>query len=166
LTLGTRRAYLRDNPVPDQGTIVLYALSTLAQTCAALAAFVGAVGLYRLQVLREQQRSIIDEIHVIIGIARTTADLLLAEAQRRAPDHPRVVELMAEYRRLPDRLTWSRGTLVVFESWNLVLIGVALVGFNHVQVLATWPLTSSAIWLAALGTVSVTGYAVYAWTRG
>src|SRR5437762_538043 len=32
--------------VPDQGTIVLYVLSTLAQTCAALAAFVGVVGVY------------------------------------------------------------------------------------------------------------------------
>jgi hypothetical protein len=35
---------------------VLYALSTLAQTCAALAAFVGAIGLFLLQSLREQQR--------------------------------------------------------------------------------------------------------------
>lgn len=34
---------------------VLYALSTLAQTCAALAAFVGAVGVFRLQVLRAGQ---------------------------------------------------------------------------------------------------------------
>ena len=35
---------------------VLYALSTLAQTCAALAAFVGAVGIFRLQILREQRK--------------------------------------------------------------------------------------------------------------
>jgi len=32
--------------VTDAETILLYALSTLAQTCAALAAFVGAVGIY------------------------------------------------------------------------------------------------------------------------
>ena len=32
---------------------VLYELSTLAQTCAALAAFVGAVGIFRLQALRD-----------------------------------------------------------------------------------------------------------------
>ena len=37
--------------VTDPQTTILYALSTLAQTCAALAAFVGAVGLYRLQSL-------------------------------------------------------------------------------------------------------------------
>src|SRR5439155_2726035 len=36
---------------------VLYALSTLAQTCAALAAFVGAVGLFRLQLLRADQNT-------------------------------------------------------------------------------------------------------------
>jgi hypothetical protein len=32
---------------------VLYGLSALAQTCAALAAFVGAVGIFRLQALRD-----------------------------------------------------------------------------------------------------------------
>lgn len=37
-------------------TTLLYTLSTLAQTCAALAAFVGAVGLFRLQILREQRK--------------------------------------------------------------------------------------------------------------
>jgi len=30
-------------------TTLLYALSTLAQTCATLVAFIGALGLYRLQ---------------------------------------------------------------------------------------------------------------------
>src|SRR5229473_6771625 len=39
-------------------TTVLYTLSTLAQTCAALAAFVGAVGVFRLQILREQRREV------------------------------------------------------------------------------------------------------------
>jgi len=33
----------------DQTTTVLYTLTTLAQSCAALAAFVGAVGVFRLQ---------------------------------------------------------------------------------------------------------------------
>jgi hypothetical protein len=37
-------------------TTVLYALSTVAQTCAALAALVGAIGLFRLQILREQRK--------------------------------------------------------------------------------------------------------------
>src|SRR5262252_8280144 len=45
--------------VPREGMddqVVLYALSTLAQTCAALAAFVGAIGLFRLQSLRDGER--------------------------------------------------------------------------------------------------------------
>jgi hypothetical protein len=32
-------------------TTILYALSTLAQTCAALAVFIGVVGIYKLQSL-------------------------------------------------------------------------------------------------------------------
>jgi hypothetical protein len=53
-----RRA-LRPKVVMDSTTTtVLYALSTIAQTCAALAAFVGAVGLYRLGQLSEQRNSV------------------------------------------------------------------------------------------------------------
>lgn len=48
----------------DAETTALYALSTLAQTCAALAAFVGAVGLYRLGQLAEQQKRAENELRV------------------------------------------------------------------------------------------------------
>lgn len=37
----------------DPQTTVLYVLTTLAQSCAALAALVGAVGVFRIQMLRE-----------------------------------------------------------------------------------------------------------------
>jgi len=53
--------------VNDAQTIILYALSTLAQTCAALAAFVGAVGLFRLQSLRDQRRDARRELQVLAG---------------------------------------------------------------------------------------------------
>src|SRR5207244_1941440 len=43
--------------VSNADTTLLYILSTLAQTCAALAAFVGAVGLFRLQVLLGRHRA-------------------------------------------------------------------------------------------------------------
>src|SRR5436309_9523451 len=46
----------------DAETTVLYALSTLAQTCAALAAFVGAVGVFRLQVLATRRRQLEDDL--------------------------------------------------------------------------------------------------------
>lgn len=38
--------------------VLLYALSTLAQTCAALAAFDGALGLYRLQSLVSKHQDV------------------------------------------------------------------------------------------------------------
>src|SRR5262245_35984944 len=53
--------------VPREGMdsqAVLYALSTLAQTCAALVAFVGAVGIYRLGQLAEQQKRADAELRV------------------------------------------------------------------------------------------------------
>lgn len=43
-------------------TVLLYALSTLAQTCAALAAFIGAIGLYRLQSLKDRRTGFFNEI--------------------------------------------------------------------------------------------------------
>jgi len=43
-------------------TTVLYALSTIAQTCAALAAFVGAVGVFRLQSLLTSRERIEETI--------------------------------------------------------------------------------------------------------
>jgi hypothetical protein len=43
-------------------TTVLYVLTTLAQSCGALAAFVGAVGVFRLQMLREQRKGVEREL--------------------------------------------------------------------------------------------------------
>jgi len=42
-----------DDPSPTAVNSVLYALTTIAQTCAALAALVGALALYRLQAMRD-----------------------------------------------------------------------------------------------------------------
>jgi len=53
-------------------TTLLYLLSTLAQTCAALAAFVGAIGLYRLQSLRDRRRDLLREISDTLGYPPTS----------------------------------------------------------------------------------------------
>ena len=50
-------------------TTVLYALSTLAQTCAAVAAFVGAIGLFRIQALREGRQSAERNCRSVMGRA-------------------------------------------------------------------------------------------------
>jgi len=158
---------------------VLYALSTLAQTCAALAAFVGAVGLFRLQVLRasldtteRNLRGLASQAHLV---SRDVAALLpvgeiannvtnadpkqggFVAAARRALD---------DWRAFPRTIQRSRNGLMVFETWNLLVIGVSLVGFNYVPLLVSSPWTFWALWAAAVGTVGVTGYCVYAWTRG
>ena len=165
----------------DQGTIVLYVLSTLAQTAAALAGFVGAVGIFRLQVIRDRRRESEEDMrrlvahpavygpevaermpleHIVDRIEQAVvqADIPLASLASRK---------LETWRGLRDRLTRSTQGLVVFEAWNLVVIGASLVGFNYVPALATSSLlTFWALWVAALGTVAVTGYCVFAWTRG
>jgi hypothetical protein len=158
----------------------LYALSTLAQTCAALAAFVGAVGIFRLQVLREQHREAERELRQFVSQAGVTFDMGLtptktvlerldATVKKFGPEKPTVkpaVEGRAVWETFKARMVVSRRAIVFFEAWNLLVIGLALVGFNYVPALAASPVTFWAIWLTALGTVGVTGYAVYAWTRG
>jgi hypothetical protein len=66
----------------DEKTILLYALSTLAQTCAALAAFVGAVGLYRLQSLRGRQHDLLRQISTGVRGTAANPEVILAEAAR------------------------------------------------------------------------------------
>jgi hypothetical protein len=161
-------------------TVILYTLSTFAQTCAALAAFVGALGLYKLQSLSDRRRDVEDELRILAGrLTAREADriphrevLLIVEAKQKEAgkeNDVNVVEaadLHRERAALTPLLARSSRALLAFETWNLVVIGLALVGFNYVSALAVCPVTFWAIWVAALGTVGVTGYAVYTWTRG
>jgi hypothetical protein len=144
---------------------VLYALSTLAQTCAALAAFVGAVGIFRLQNLTTRQHDVYDDlIAVFRDPDRMTRQQFLDTARKYT--EPRVQEQVTALDTLQCRFRSSRKGLILFEAWNLLLIGASLVGFNYVPCLMSSPLTSWSLWAAAVGTVGVTGYCVYAWTRG
>lgn len=143
---------------------VLYALSTLAQTCAALAAFVGAVGVFLLQTLTYRQRDVYDNlIAVFRSPDRMTRQQFLDRA--RGYNEPRVQEQVTALDTLRCRVRSSRKGLIVFEGWNLLVIGASLVGFNYVPLLISWPWTFWALWATAIGTVGVTGYCVYAWTR-
>jgi hypothetical protein len=147
-------------------TVILYALSTLAQTCAALAAFVGAVGLYRLQALRDRRRDLLRDILDNLGHRSSTEEAVLVEARRHASDRPQLAELLQEAEQIPGRLRHSRGSLVAFEAWNLVVIGATLVGFNYVSPLVSCTaLAFWALWVAAAGTVIVTCYCVLVWTK-
>ena len=66
-------------------TDLLYALSTLAQTCAALAAFIGAIGLYQIQALRNRHLSAFHDISATQGHPTMSSDDLLRKA-RNGPD--------------------------------------------------------------------------------
>jgi hypothetical protein len=163
--------------VSDDKTILLYALSTLAQSCAALAAFVGAVGLFRLQSLRDQHRDAERELHVLAGrlTGREQDRIPLEEVLgivksgsgrgTNDPNVPAARKLHAEWTTFPSRRRDSSRALMLFEVWNLLVIGVALVGFNHVTALAVCPWTLRALWPVALGTIAVTIYCVFAWTK-
>jgi hypothetical protein len=171
--------------VTDAQTTVLYALSTLAQTCAALAAFVGAVGVFRLQLMREVQRTAERDLRGLVGGAH-----LLQEAHFRHMDeiiqsvetarghavpegytHPfweatqAAGRALDDWRALAPHLIRSRRWLVIFETWNLLVIGAALVGFNHVPALAACPWTLPAVWPIAMVTVVITFWSVFVWTK-
>jgi hypothetical protein len=153
--------------VSDEKTILLYALSTLAQTCAALAAFVGAVGLFRLQSLRDRRRDLMGDIVRSMGHRPAPEEAVLVEARRQAPDRPGVAAFIQEWEPIPGRLRQSRWSLMVFEVWNLLVIGATLVGFNYVSALVSRPaLAFWVLWVAVVGTVGVTVYCVFVWTEG
>jgi hypothetical protein len=125
---------------PDLGTMtnakttLLYGLSTLAQTCAALAAFVGTVALYKLQSLRDQHRDTERELRVLAGrlTGRETDRLpvfVIVEAAVSKTDRNALAAraLHDEWATFRPRVRRSSGALGLFEAWNLLVIGVALV---------------------------------------
>ncbi len=156
-------------------TVVLYALSTIAQTCAALAALVGALALYRLQGLRDdrvaQERAIREfmlpymggredsfrkRFDTVLQIARNnvrTADVRTAE--------PGLPEALADWDAFDARYAGAVRWLVAFEAWNLVAILASLLGFACASWLASrWSLFAGLLIVCSLGTVLVTGGAL------
>jgi hypothetical protein len=59
---------------------IVYALSTLAQTCAALATFIGAVGLYRLQSLQQTRSALFHDTRAVFRHSPLTYDQIFARA--------------------------------------------------------------------------------------
>jgi len=151
--------------VSDEKTILLYALSTLAQTCAALAAFVGAVGLYRLQSLHNRRRDLLRHIWESLGDLPAPEEDVLTEARRHMANRPALAAMVRDVEPIPKHLQQSRQWLMALEAWNLLVIGATLVGFNYVSGLASSAWTSGALWLTAVGTVAVTGLCVFVWTK-
>jgi hypothetical protein len=160
-----------EGEVNDQA--ILYALSTLAQTAAALAAFVGAVGLFRLQILRDPQRAAEFEFlarvrevtghethNIPIAAVLTMADGLhesLTEGRRRVGEGRRLWQEVAPQ---------MRGTIYAlagFEGWILFVILISLGGLAHVPGLVRWTWSCAALWAIAIVTVIITGGALSVW---
>jgi len=156
---------------------VLYALSTLAQTCAALAAFVGAIGLFLLQSIREQQRSseqamrvslvdVYSNYHEVVYVLSLSVVLKQVEQVRREPDRAgttrakRIEDAFRTWNGFAPRIRKTSIALAVFEGWNLVVILISLGGFAHIPVLTCSPWTSPLLWLVAAITVVVSGVVV------
>lgn len=160
--------------------VLLYALSTLAQTCAALAAFVGAVGVFRLQLLRDQRKEVERGLRLLTDALGTVGrDVMLVpmwaiqrgieEGRKKHGESGQIVQaVLREQGRWEGFVTHvrrSRRALIIFEAWNLIVIGAALAGFSMIE-----PLTGACWvpWLfavASVGTVTVTLVCVVVWTQ-
>lgn len=155
---------------------VLYALSTIAQTCAALAAFVGAMGIFRLQRLHDERAKLetaIREVRFELGghdtSLRTHSMTRVVEWFHARDKRDQTVEAILPsveaWCAIPSRLGRSRCWLIIFETWNVAVIGATLVGFNHVTALTCGPLTTPLLWVITLGTAAITLVCVTVWTE-
>ena len=146
-------------------TTILYALSTLAQTCAALAALIGAVGLYRLQSLRQTLDDLYDDIYVRLARPTITHDEVLARARQQSADDPVIADLRRRFDALTPVIRRSRRGLYIFELWQLAAILISLVGFLYLDDLEHWRYTSGGLLVLTLGSVITPGYCALAWFR-
>jgi len=167
-------------PEVTDPTTVLYVLTTLAQSCAALAAFVGAVGVFRLQMLRDDHDAAAENLRRVALASRLvmqdTAPWLpierieqeLEKERSKAPTNANAlvaVRALDHWRALAPRQDRTRLALIVLEGWNLVVIGMSLIGFNYVPILARAPWFSWALLVVATGTVLVPLWCVWVWTK-
>lgn len=160
-------------------TTLLYALSTLAQTCAALVALVGALGLYRLKSLEERGQEaernlrgvlsfressphsmsqilatsqIIERARTLVRRYREARDPGIGEdITKQLEDHLRRWDSVGPDQRRTGRL------LILFGGWNLGAILLALLGFNFLPYLKDRWWASWILGVTATGAVLVTG---------
>jgi hypothetical protein len=146
---------------------VFYALSMLAQTCAALAAFVGAVGVYRLQSLKDKRRGLLQSIYARRGNPTEAVEIFVAQAAEyaKAQNDHELQDLLTRYGQVAPTIQRNVSALCLFEAWNLFVILISLAGFAHTHRLVGSWWTPRALWCIAVITVIVTGYGVVVWLK-
>ncbi len=155
---------IEDRAVPLDADILFYALSTLAQVAAALAALIGFFGLWQLDRLREQQRRREEIQHDIERDMmnfrrRQLADSAASDLSMiRGEPAPSRLTFPDEQRRLEQRLTTNRRYQELFQSeqrrlrralWRfllatLAILALAIASLAFVDVLRGW------VWTARL----------------
>lgn len=151
-------------------TTLLYALSTVAQSCAALVAFLGALVLFRLQSLAARREDFFRNVRGLIAktgkaewkpelvallpskeirhIAKTIIDTPETDAQREVQE-----PIQEEYTRLEGLGRDQRRTerlLILFGGLNLAIVLVALIGFDFVWLLRGCWWSSLGLWGAGV----------------
>ncbi len=150
-------------------TTVLYVLTTLAQSCAALAAFVGAIGVFRLQMLRDQriaaERELAAQAYALTRTdMHTDAILEHVELNKANPQYTKAIQARDLWRTYVPRLKQARSALIRLEAWTLVVIGASLVAFNFIPWLKYARWLPYALLLVVIATVAVTLWSVVVWT--
>lgn len=159
-------------------TALLYALSTLAQTCAALVAFVGALGLYRLQSLanrrQETERNLRSALFLLEPESRLRTEMsparqILERARRWRERHSSgsapggqedILRQLEEYLQHwenvgPDSRRTSR-LLMLLVVWNLGVILVAMIAFDFISILKGCWFASFGLWVSVVGVIFFT----------
>ena len=145
-------------------TAVLYALSALAQSCAALIAFLGAVALYRLQNLTNERVGLVDrmvmlwtggdmisrgysEDQVVGGVASAVA------GPPNCSNHQRLSQLLQEYHDVLDEIRLAQWLLLRFVVVNIAVVFFSFLGFPLVRFLSAHPVTATLILAGSIGAV-------------
>jgi len=150
-------------------TTILYGMSTLAQTCAALAALVGALGLYRLQSIRNRQADVERQMRqMLVNVvgswewAQSVPTHLLVDqhavafARGGSAAAPRMQGYLDEWQRFDPDYRRTSKLLGGFITWNILTIGISLIGFAFVHRLAWSSVPVFGLWGLTIGTVVAT----------
>jgi len=140
-----------------------YVLSTLAQTCAALAAFVGAVGLFRLGALETGREMFLDTLRRHLSLLTPPQAAVLAAAEKEATTTSAIRDVLASYKNFSPEIQRTGKWFIIFEACNLVAILASILGLIWIDGLVKCPLAPLGIAALTLVAVASTGIAVAVW---